>query len=42
MKKKITDWGQLRFSVIGGLLSRPPEKGKLGEAILSLAKTHLR
>ncbi len=37
MKKKITDWGQLRFSVIGGLLSRPPEKGKLGEAIRLLA-----
>ncbi len=37
MKKKITDWGQFRFSVIGGLLSRPPEKGKLGEAIRLLA-----
>lgn len=37
MKKKITDWGHLRFSVIGGLLSRPPEKGKLGEAIRLLA-----
>lgn len=37
MKKKITDWGQLRFSVIGPLLTSPPEKGKLGEAIRLLA-----
>ncbi|WP_153305906.1 DDE-type integrase/transposase/recombinase, partial [Desulfogranum mediterraneum] len=36
-KKKITDWGQLRFSVIGGLLSRPPEKGQLGATIRTLA-----
>jgi len=38
MKKKITDWGQLRFSVIGPLLTSPPEKGKLGESIRLLAE----
>ncbi len=37
MKKKITDWGQLRFSVIGPLLTSPPEKGKLGRSIRLLA-----
>ena len=37
MKKKITDWGQLRFSVIGPLLTSPPEKGKLGKSIRLLA-----
>jgi len=37
MKKKITDWGQLRFSVIGPLLTSPPKKGKLGKEIRLLA-----
>ena len=37
MKNSITDWGQLRFSIIGGLLARPPEPGKLGEEIGILA-----
>jgi len=37
MKNNITDWGQLRFSIIGGLLARPPEPGKLGEEIKILA-----
>ena len=37
MKKKITDRGQLRFSIIGSLLARPPEPGKLGEEIDILA-----
>jgi hypothetical protein len=37
MSKKITSWGQLRFSIIGGLLARPPEPGKLGEEIRALA-----
>ncbi len=36
-QKKLTSWGQLRFSVIGGLLARPPEKGKLGEELQQLA-----
>lgn len=38
MKKKITDWGQLRFSVIGPLLTSPPEKGELGKSICLLAR----
>ena len=38
MKNHITDWGQLRFSIIGGLLARPPEPGKLGEEIEILAR----
>lgn len=42
MEKKITDWGQLRFSVIGGLLARPPKKGKLGAAIRLLADQRYR
>lgn len=37
MNNKITNWSQLRFSVIGGLLARPPEPGKLGEEIKRLA-----
>jgi transposase InsO family protein len=37
MNNKITNWSQLRFSVIGGLLARPPEPGKLGEEIKLLA-----
>ncbi|MCP4147172.1 MAG: transposase family protein [bacterium] len=31
-------WAQFRFSVIGGLLARPPAKGKLQNLIASLAK----
>lgn len=42
MKNHITDWGQFRFSVIGGLLSRPPEPGKLGEEIEILASRRYR
>ena len=37
MKKKITDWGQLRFSVVGPLLTSPPEKGELEKSIRLLA-----
>lgn len=37
MNKKITSWEQLRFSIIGGLLARTPEPGKLGEEIRTLA-----
>jgi putative transposase len=36
-EKKLTTWGQLRFSIIGGLLARPPEPGKLGEELKLLA-----
>ena len=28
-KGKLTDWAQLRFSIIGGLLASPPQKGDL-------------
>jgi len=31
-------WAELRFSVVGGLLSCPPERGKLQEALKSLAQ----
>ena len=42
MKKTITDWGRFRFSVIGGLLARPPAKGKLGKEIKALAERSYR
>jgi hypothetical protein len=42
MKNTITDWGQLRFSIVGGLLARPPEPGKLGEEIAILAGRRYR
>jgi len=42
MKKTITDWGRFRFSVIGGLLARPPAKGKLGKEIKVLAERSYR
>lgn len=42
MNKKIIDWGQLRFSVIGPLLTSPPEKGRLGESIRLLATRRYR
>lgn len=31
-------WGQFRFSVVGGLFARPPERGKLQEEIRKLAE----
>jgi hypothetical protein len=39
-KKKISlnSWGELRFSIVGGLLASPPEEGKLVEEILKLAR----
>lgn len=36
-EKKITDWGQFRFSIIGGLLARPPDQGALREELDVLA-----
>lgn len=41
-KKLLMDWAQFRFSVIGGLLARPPEKGELEKEIekLSSAQYH--
>lgn len=34
---RLTTWPQLRFSIVGGLLARPPEKGKLGQELERLA-----
>lgn len=42
MENKITNWGHLRFSIISGLLSSPPEKGQLREAIRALAAQSYR
>jgi transposase InsO family protein len=36
-KKYLTDWAHFRFSVIGGLLARPPGKGDLRKEIEKLA-----
>ena len=35
-------WAQLRFSVVGGLLSSPPERGKLREALDELSRRRWR
>ncbi len=35
-------WAQLRFSIIGGLLARPPAKGELGKELEILARRHYR
>jgi hypothetical protein len=35
-------WAQLRFSIIGGLLARPPCKGQLGKELQILAGRHYR
>ena len=46
MDKKSKDWSmtwaQLRFSIIGGLLARPPMKGELGKELQILAAQHYR
>lgn len=46
MDKKSKDgsmtWAQLRFSIVGGLLARPPMKGELGKALQILAAQHYR
>lgn len=34
---KLTDWAQLRFSIIGGLLASPPKKGDLQKKFKCLA-----
>lgn len=39
---KLTDWAQLRFSIIGGLLARPPEKGKLRKELEALSSRRYR
>lgn len=41
-KASLTKWAHFRFSVIGGLLARPPKKGQLGQQIKKLAQKHYR
>jgi transposase InsO family protein len=36
-KARLNSWAQLRFSIIGGLLARPPRTGELGQRIKTLA-----
>ena len=36
-KKTLVDWAQFRFSVIGGLLARPPNAGELRKELEKLA-----
>jgi len=36
--KTLKNWALFRFSVVGGLLARPPEKGKLQQEIMLLAE----
>jgi len=36
--RQLTDWAYFRFSIIGGLLARPPEKGDLGKKIEELSR----
>ena len=38
----ISNWAQFRFSVIGGLLARPPDKGELRAELEKLAERHYR
>ena len=42
LQGQLTDWAQFRFSVIGGLLARPPEKGRLGKELNKLSKQRYR
>lgn len=37
-QSRIESWPQLRFSIIGGLLASPPERGELGKKLKSLAE----
>ncbi len=41
-KGKLSSWAALRFSIIGGLLARPPEKGELGQRLAALANDRYR
>ncbi len=36
-KKMLLDWAQFRFSVIGGLLARPPGRGELQDELAALS-----
>jgi len=37
-QNRLTDWAHLRFSVIGGLLARPPDPGTLQKELQELAR----
>jgi transposase InsO family protein len=39
---QLSNWAQFRFSVIGGLLARPPEKGRLGQELKKLSEQRYR
>ena len=41
-KKGVASWAYLRFSIIGGLLANPPEKGKLRQELGQLAQKQYR
>jgi putative transposase len=41
-KRGVASWAHLRFSIIGGLLANPPEKGKLHQELEKLAKKQYR
>lgn len=36
-EKQLTNWAYFRFSIIGGLLAKPPDNGELGKEIEKLA-----
>jgi len=42
VKKGVASWAHLRFSIIGGLLANPPEKGELKGKLQRLAKKRYR
>ena len=42
LKVLFITWAHLRFSIIGGLLARPPSKGKLRQELQVLAAQHYR
>ena len=37
-KQSLNTWGELRFSIVGGLLANPPEDGALMQEILKLSR----
>jgi len=39
---QLSNWAQFRFSVIGALLARPPEKGRLGQELKKIAGQRYR
>ena len=41
-QNRLTDWAHFRFSVIGGLLARPPDPGKLQKELQEVARRRYR